>query len=70
MKVAEGEDVALRIGSWISGAYEERLRVEVLSSFCILGHGDGRVFCLIELLDEKLEYEVAFCTHFPKVEDN
>ncbi|XP_008451049.1 uncharacterized protein LOC103492452 isoform X1 [Cucumis melo] len=29
--VAEGEDVALRIGSWISGAYEERLRVEVTS---------------------------------------
>lgn len=53
MKVAEGEDVALRIGSWISGAYDERLRVEVLSCFC-----------LIELLDEKLEHEVAFLHPF------
>ena len=33
--------MALRIGSWISGAYDDRLRVEVLSCFLILGYGDG-----------------------------
>ena len=42
VQVAEGEDVALHIGSWISGAYDGRLRVEVLSCFfffLLLGYG-------------------------------
>lgn len=41
VQVAEGEDVALRIGSWISGAYDDRLRVEVLSCSLMFVYGDG-----------------------------
>lgn len=36
MQVVEGEDAALRVGGWISGAYVDRLHVEVLVSMLLL----------------------------------
>lgn len=43
--MVEGEEAALHVGAWISGAYADRLHVEVIT-FWILENLPNMIHCL------------------------